>query len=513
MNKKIKIILVLILLFGAFFRLYHIEFGLPQTFYADEPEIVELAIKYTFELRSIISNNDYYKLIPISFVYGTLPAYLNTFLTILFSKSMGILGIIFEKWHIYVFLRIVNALLSLTMVYATFILSRKLFKNNFVALLSAFLIALNWKLIVHAHYINADILQTIFLTLSFYTFYKYYKSLNDNLYTILTGILFGLAVGTKITTLIGLPLYLFIYIYRKDYRALFAFLFIIFGTFMATNPFSFILATNFAFRIYTMVTKEAGMVFDSVDLTYTKYIFALGFITTPIIFMTSLYGKIKSIARKDDKLAFHLFLILHVLVYLLFFTIQSRRVDRWLLPIIPIVILYASFGIFSLREKLNKYAFGFTLILILISYLYFPALLLTQFQRYTPKGQAYLWMQENLDPALNKLAYTEEGLDPINKLPGARVLTVKVYTDEAAQFFTPESPNGYDYVIISSRPLQYYKKDIIKEKYPFYFDKWNAFETELLDETKFKVIKEFTLTKPNLIPLSDVFIYENTQTQ
>jgi hypothetical protein len=180
-----------------------------------------------------------------------------------------------------------------------------------------------------------------------------------------------------------------------------------------------------------------------------------------------------------------------------------------MLPIIPIITLYASYGIVLLLEKLNTIARLLFVGILLTSYLYFPVLLLGQFQRYTPKGQAYLWSQQNLDPALNKLAYTEEGLDPLNKLPGARVQTIKVYTDEAAQFFTPESPNGYDYVIISSRPLQYYKNPIIKQAYPFYYDKWNAFENELQDGIKFKIIKEFTLSKPNLIPLSDVFIYQN----
>ena len=53
---------------GLLFRLYHIEFGLPHSFHADEPEIAEFAIKYTYEIRGIIENGDYYKLIPLNFV-------------------------------------------------------------------------------------------------------------------------------------------------------------------------------------------------------------------------------------------------------------------------------------------------------------------------------------------------------------------------------------------------------------------------------------------------------------
>lgn len=508
---KYKKLFLLIIIFGlgAFFRLYHIEFGLPHTFYADEPEIAELAIKYTYELRSIIATKDFYKLIPISYVYGTVPAYLNTALTMLFSKSIKLLQIPFEKWHIYVFLRTINALSGLGIVWATYALALKLFKSWPAAVISAFLLAFNWKLIVHAHYINADILQTLFLTLSYLTMYFYFLRTSDTKFTVLSGILYGLAVGTKITTLFSLPLFAFVFIYKKEYRNLFAFLFIIFGTFLATNPFSFIFATNFAFRIYTMFTKEAGLVFDSVNSSYLKYILALANIITLPVLALSLYGKTKSVKAKGESLAFHIFLISNALLYLLFFSVQSRLVDRWLLPIVPLGLMYAGYGIMLFKEKVTPAVFALVGIIILVWYLYFPLLLLGQFQRYTPKAQAYLWMQENLNPALNKLAYTEEGLDPINKLPGARVIKVEVYEDEAAQFLVPEDTSGYDYVILSSRPLENYKKPEIKEKYPFYYDKWNEFEQTLLDENQYKLLKEFTLSKPNLIPLSDVFIYQN----
>ncbi|MFC1622046.1 ArnT family glycosyltransferase [Patescibacteria group bacterium] len=498
MNIKIsyKLTILFLVVVGLFLRLWHIEFGLPHSFHADEPEIAELAIKYTYEIRDVVKNNNWYKLIPISFVYGTVPTYFNTFLTMAFSKSLGILNIPFKKHHIYIFLRSVNAVLSFVIVPVIAYLYYKLFKNKTGALITFALLALNWKLIVHAHYINVDIFQTIFLALSFLTLYLYYERGPDNKYTVLTGILFGLAVGTKITTLIGLPLYFYVFLAKKDPRGLFGFFFVIVATFMATNPFSMIFATDFAFRIYTMFTKEAGMVFDSVDSGLFKYLFALSFTVTLPVLLLSLYGKLKTKCNP-----FHKFLIGYVVVYLIFFSLQSRRVDRWLLPIIPIIILYASHALVELKKYWWVIVFGL--------YCYYPFLLLQQFKKHTPKSEAYLWMRDNVAPSLNKLSYTEEGLDPMNKLPGMRVVRMEVYSEQNAHYFMPENADGYDYVVTASKPMSNHKRSEVREAYPFYYERWNAWENNLHDPTKWELVKDFTLPKPNLVNLSDIHIYKN----
>jgi len=47
-----KIAILGIIIFGLYFRLHAINFGLPHCFHADEPEIVELAVKYTYQIRA-----------------------------------------------------------------------------------------------------------------------------------------------------------------------------------------------------------------------------------------------------------------------------------------------------------------------------------------------------------------------------------------------------------------------------------------------------------------------------
>jgi len=455
--------------------------------------------------KSIVSGGDYYKLIPISYVYGAFPSYLFTIFTMGFSKISNVFGVPATKYDLYVAMRVFNALLSFLIVpVITFIFYKKTRRAK-LSILLYFLLALNWKLIVHAHYINADIILTLLISLSFLTALLYLeKEKNDTLLTVLTGIFLGLAIGTKITSLITLPLFVWVFYKRGQFRNVVALLFITFGAFILSNPFSLIFVQDFVYRVYEMVFKEGGLVFDSVDYGYFKYIYALGFIVTPAVLFLSVIG---IFSKRKEK--FDLFLILNILFYLVFFSVQSRRIDRWLLPILPVVLYFSARGIEKLRSKINDKLSYLIVFTTLGFYLYFPALLLTQFQRWTPKSEAYLWAQENTPPLTTKLVYTEEGLDPMNKLPGAKVYQYEVYSSKNAELFYPKNPAYYDYVIVSSRPMENYKKPEVGGAYPEYYKRWDKFSNTLVSKEKFELAKDFTLSKPSLIPLSDVFIYRN----
>jgi len=504
---KYKILAIIILILGIAFRLYHIEFGLPQSFYADEPEISEPAINYTYEIRNIINNNDYYKLIPISFVYGALPVYIMTLSLMAFSKSLNLLNIAFDKTTIFIFLRVVTVLISTGVILVTTALAKKHFENTRTVLLVLFLIALNWKFIVLSHYANADIVLVLMLLLSFYMFWLYNKNpTNKNLF--LAGIFFGLAVGTKVTALISLPMFLYLIWRKRDFYGLPGFIFSALIAFMVSNPFSIIFFKEFGYRIFGMFSKEGGLVFDSMDSSPFKYLLALLQMVTPIILGASVYGAYRKIKHSLDK-NFDVFLVANVALYLIFFSFQSRRVDRWLLPILPVVFMYAAFGIEYVFEILKKPAYKIALVVLVFGiYLINPILLLTQFQRWTPKAQAYLWAQTNLPEIATKLVYTEEGLDPMNKLGFAKVIKFQVYASDGAQLFYPENPLAYEYIFLSSRPMENFKRPEVVKAYPYYAYRWEIFEKTVQDSKYFEVVKDFTLTKPNLIPLSDVVIYK-----
>jgi len=185
-----------------------------------------------------------------------------------------------------------------------------------------------------------------------------------------------------------------------------------------------------------------------------------------------------------------------------------------MLPIIPNLMLFSLVGLSYLLEKIRKLAYKVVITIILggavIYYLYFPVVLITHFQRQTPKSASYIWAKENLPPMSTKFGITEEGLDPLNKLPYATIWQFNVYESDGAQSVYPPDPLLYDYVIVSSRPMSWIKKPEVVKKHPYYMSKWQDFSNLLSDTTKFKIIKSIELPQPNLIPLSNVNIYQNT---
>ena len=52
------------------------------------------------------------------------------------------------------------------------------------------------------------------------------------------------------------------------------------------------------------------------------------------------------------------------------------------------------------------------------------------------------------------------------------------------------------------------RKEVIDE-YTEYTNRWKEFENNVMDPTNFELVGQFERTKPNLIPLSDVYIYKN----
>jgi len=512
------------LILGLFLRLWNINFGLPHSWYADEPEIGELAIKYTYELKNILTNNDVYKLIPENYVYGTFPVYFYTVAVIVFNKLMNLANVSFTKTDLYIFMRVINALISAAIIPIFLLLLKRtgIAKQRSLVLIGTLLIALNWKLIVHAHYLNHDIVITLLILIANYFFYKYLQhrcasntAESDTLNTILFSISFGLAVSTKITVLLTFPIYLAFFLKNKDFRNLFASIFIVIGAFIVTNPFSWIFISDFAERIFSMRIKEAGMVFDSVDYSPFKYIKALTWITTLPIFLLSIAGVAKSFKEKTNPLKqFTLVMFLQILFYLVFFSLQSRRVDRWMLPIIPNIIMFSVIGLSTLfntlKERKVKFVCGAALGILAVYYLYFPALLLSQFQRNTPKSAAYIWARENLPETSTKFGLTEEGLDPLNKLSLSTIWQYNVYESKGAQFVYPPDARLYDYIILSSRPAEWTKNPEVVKKYPYYANKWSDFINVVSNSNikEFKLIKSFELAKPNLIPLSNVYIYQ-----
>ena len=150
---------------------------------------------------------------------------------------------------------------------------------------------------------------------------------------------------------------------KKDLRGILFYITVSLAFFSLSNPFSIINFNLFISRILEMKSREAGAVLSSVNTSPLKYVSAIiSILSIPatIIFFISLFIVFKE-DIKDEKERYleHVLLIGNIFIYLVFFSLNKRLVDRWILPIIPLTVIYISYGILSLEIFLNLINAGF----------------------------------------------------------------------------------------------------------------------------------------------------------
>jgi hypothetical protein len=278
-----------------------------------------------------------------------------------------------------------------------------------------------------------------------------------------------------------------------------------------------------------MKTREAGVVFSSVDQNPLKYISGLSNVLTPPILIISLISMVvillekiqdfKSIKTGPENLT-HLLLIGNFFTYLIFFSLNKRLVERWMLPIIPVLCIYATYGIQEIgnlvkNQKIQK-IFKISLIgIFLISYFCNALILFKQIKLGDTRLKAYEWTKDHLrqpeNTNLKILVYTNKGRDPFSRIDNCDVKMFEVYESKEAEKFFPVDPKEYNMVITYSGMERNYNNPYVAKKYPEYNDDWISFQKELDNSEYFKLMKSFETTKINLVGLSDIFVYEKLE--
>ncbi len=221
---KNKIILVSILVVGAFLRLFHLS-NLPNSYTPDE-----LAQGYT--AYSIIQtgkdewgNSNWLNL-------RSFGDYKPPIQTLLMIPSVKLFGL--NTFAV----RFPNAFLSIFTILLTYLIASSLFKNSTISILSALFVAISpWSLPMSRIALEANLVVFI---ISLGTYLLLLAQKKNNLYlTILSGMLFGLSLFTYHSAKIFTPLFLIFFIfYQKIYQqkkvlitVLISFLFFLFFNF------------------------------------------------------------------------------------------------------------------------------------------------------------------------------------------------------------------------------------------------------------------------------------------
>ena len=483
-------------------RFLYLDFGLPLVFQADEVEMVEYSLKYSVNIRKIFEG-DFYFFKPFSFVYGSLPAYFNTILLVPFLKFTSVFDLSQDRLYIYLYLRSIYALLSIFACVGVYFLALELTKKNkIIAYIATLLFSLNYYFYWLSKYLNNDVLVVLF-TIYFLLFYLKFKSENNEKYFYLSMLFLGFGIATKVTFAIGAIYPIFDFLLKKNFRKIFISIGILFLVYLLTNPFTFLYPNEFIQRILEMRVKENGIVIDSYNTSYFKYLFSLTYLITIPVTIFGLFYISKKLIKKELDIT-----IFISLFYIIFFSFSSRLVDRWLMPIFPLLIIYSLIFLDSLKLKYIK----ILMIVAIFSEIVFKFLLTNIELSYNANllNAFYTFRNTHSNEFKNVYVLTERGLNPFNSLKrtnlGIDSQQFVPYVSENAFNISPNDVNLYDYVVYSSKVRSYFLNPYIYNLDSSFVERWeNSYKT--LNSGDFELIYSFETPFDSIINQENIYIY------
>ncbi len=457
-KKYSNLLLILLILIGAFLRFYNLNWGAPFYFHPDERNIASSISQMSFP--------DNFN--PKFFAYGSLPLYVTFFLGLIpaYFSTCDLAfpcSITFEQAIIWT--RIISAIFAVLLIPLTFFIAEKLKKGlGFpVAVLTVF----STGYIQFAHFGTVEMWLTFFTVLLFLPLLKILTKLSIKL-SLLTGLLLGILISTKITSL---PLLLLPFLallltshsslLKKIIQTFIQLLLIILvaGTVLIlTNPFVFLDTTSFLNSMH----YESGVALGTLPVFYTGEFFQ----SIPILFQfTSIYPFLLNPFVTIFFLAafFHLLLkirknkslILLFSFFLLTFLSQSFVFAKWtryMLPTLPFVYLIVSYWVDQFPKKKN-YLFGF---LIFTSIIFSLSYFVTAFVEKDTRIQALEFAQNTIPSTAPILSEVYDlGIIPFNNSYHAITLFNTYDLDTQSLEYSPENLRSAlthnDYIILSSQ--------------------------------------------------------------
>ena len=315
--------------------------------------------------------------------------------------------------------RFVSVILGVLSIYLVYKICQKLFKNTFISLTAAFLLATNAMFLLLAHFGKVWMPQIFAILLAVYCivglYYKYNTSLKDYLKQAL---LIGISFGTHfIGILVYIPFLVVHYFKNKNktfYKifiankslwvtnlAIILLLFIVFYL----NPYGFINYSKWSSSTTSHIL-DAGSENARFNLwrgvsAYAVFLFEYGYVLT-VIFLASLIPLFRH--RRDLFFILFSFIVGYYLVIGPFIASSTREVSVYIGPMIPFMAIISAYGIhrFYQVDFIAKKIRVSIILLIMISSLYMPVMLDYALLRPSAPVAASDWIQ-NIIPSGTKI--------------------------------------------------------------------------------------------------------------
>lgn len=478
-----KLILGGILVSAAALRFWHISWGLP--------ELYEEAYPYKVAWNLWNWGKAGFDLNPHFFNYPGLMIYLNFvvqavhYITGMLTGQYGSLLAFEESYfanptsHI-ILSRILSALFDIGTVWMLWMLGKTVGGAR-VAILAAGLAAINPLLIGQAHLITVDTPLAFFTVASLYCVLRASGESGSRWYY-LAGIAIGLAASSKYTGALLLLVLLLAHLFLSDEAGapflkrlfdtrLLVAVAIAIGVFLLWNPY-IVLSPREFFRDFggEEYHMGAGHLGANPGMSTTIYYLvfelpkALGWVWY-LVAIGAIAGMAVARKRKD------LLLISFPVLYMLIICTWQMRADRYLLPVIPVLILLGAMGVVWLREKARRFemkhrirtaAFAIGVIILIIQpaasvWGYHAALELPD-----TRTLATQWIGDNL-PKGSAVAMTPIQLPMPN--PYYRVVTIPFFPvdpQRIAMFFDSRWYVDFDLLVGSDFDRSRFEQDSVR---------------------------------------------------
>ncbi|NNF08380.1 MAG: phospholipid carrier-dependent glycosyltransferase [Candidatus Eisenbacteria bacterium] len=438
-----------VVVLAAALRFFGLDWGLPQVYEEATP------LKKAWDLLGLGPARDF-ELNPKFFNYPSLTIYLQLLAQGLLYGFLKLVGSVdssldfqrvffIERSPFYIAGRMVTALFGIGTVWITAKLGA-IITNKWLGLFAALLLALNAFHLEKSQVIEVDVPLTFFVVLAFFFMVRSEElSLKK---AVLVGLGIGLAAGTKYTgAFLALPATCLIFMMRPTpesdpasepespgdpslpdhptpsppWRSRFTWLFtagfVSAVTFFVTSPYVLLdyasFSSDLAMEREHMRLGHFG-VDDSFSWDWYTQILGSKLMTWPLLGLGTLGLLWAFLERRRNAILIAIF----CLGYFLLVGSWSMKADRYVLPLVPLMLVLAMIPLEKLQSRLSSRA----LIPILGALLVFPILALPKhFDRLKldTRTQAKVWIEENLAPGslLISEAYGPDVYDPIEFWP------------------------------------------------------------------------------------------------
>lgn len=395
--KNTILILVIIIIIGAFFRFYKLDWGDGLFTHPDEYHIVASANQLSFPNQ----------MHPHFFSYGTVTIYLIYFTQTFLELINTILNSPFFIHNSFLIGRFYSALFSTLTIILIYKITGTFLEKKW-ALLASFLVSLTPGLIQQAHFATpeSNLTFSLFGSLLFLIYFTKEKKLYQIL---IASMFFGLALGVKISSLFFAPTFLLAYLsvlpsFKKLFTVIILSIVTALLTLTAAAPFVFLDFQGFRGTTEyegSLATGELAVFYTRQFINTVPVLFQLEKILPyalgPALLALGLMGFCLTIYYAIKKPSLPLFLILTS-----FFTLflpnafLFTKWTRFIAPTFPFFAIFAAF-LFSKLYSLNISKSFFLILnsLFLILTLFWVMAFFSIYQNPDIRITASRWLKDN----------------------------------------------------------------------------------------------------------------------